>query len=183
MENNKILLDECEDDKLHRFMKAKADRNNFLVLFNLSILFKLSNLCKDLMSYIECCFPMASDSNNFLDLDLISLIKILSSSGLSIDSELQIVEAGDSWLCHNITDRGKYAKYLLSKVRLSLLSVPVLNQILTKVSSFSIDDECISIIKEALLDNKKNINLSRYFLFLSNINLRLNLFKPNTETG
>ena len=158
MKKNKVLLDESEEDKIHMFMKAQSDQNNFLILFNLSILFKLSSLCKDLKSYIECCFPMASDSNNFLDLDFVSLKKILSSSGLNIDSELEIFDAADSWLRYDMFERGKYAKYLLSKVRLSLLSVPALNQILTKLSSFSVDKDCTNVIKKALTDNKDLIS-------------------------
>ena len=177
MKNNKVSLDEGKVGRIHKFMKAKSDQNNFLVLFYLSILFKLPILRKYLMSYIELCFPMASDSKNFLYLDLVSLVKILSSSGLNIDSELQIFNAADSWLCHDIIERGKYAKYLLSKVRLSLLSVPALNKLLTKVSSFSVDDDCTNIIKEALLHNKDLIsstyNIASRYCNKSSLNITL----------
>ena len=82
---------------------------------------------------------------------------MLSSSDLNIDSDLQVFNAADSWLCHDITERRKYAKELLSKVRLPLLSIPALEQVLEKVSSFSIDDECVSIMKTILM-NKKQLN-------------------------
>ena len=56
---------------------------------------------------------MIADTVNFLELDFIIIKKILSSSGLNIDSELQVFNAADSWLCHDITERRKYAKELL----------------------------------------------------------------------
>ena len=51
---------------------------------------------------------------------------MLSSSDLNIDSELQVFNAFHSWLCHDITERRKYAKELLSKVCLPLLSTSAL---------------------------------------------------------
>ena len=84
------------------------------------------------MRFIERCFAIVAESKDFSELDFASLVKILSSSGLNIDSELQVFDAFYSWLCHDITKRSKYAKQLLSKVRISLLSVQALNKILKK---------------------------------------------------
>ena len=53
------------------------------------------------MSLIERCFPMIVDSDNFLELDFIFIKKILSSSELNINSELQVFNASDSWLSHD----------------------------------------------------------------------------------
>ena len=78
---------------------------------------------------------------------------------LHVDSELQVFDAADSWLCHDITERSKYAKSILSKVRLSLLSVPALKQVLDNVSSKY--PECSNII-EAVLNNKQQLNSTRY---------------------
>ena len=86
------------------------------------------------MSLIEQCFSMFADSEIFLELEFNYIIKIISSSGLNIDSELQVFNAADSWLSHDITERSKYAKDLLSKVRLPLLSISALKQVLNRVS-------------------------------------------------
>ena len=67
---------------------------------------------------------MIAESQNFLELDFIHVAKIISSSGLSIDSELQVLNAADGWLCHKITKRNIYANYILSRIRLQLLSDP-----------------------------------------------------------
>ena len=73
--------------------------------------------------------------------------------------------AADSWLSHDITERSKHAKDLLSMVRLPLLSIPALKQALNRVSSKY--HECANTIK-AVLVKKQQLhpfscnNTSRY---------------------
>ena len=96
---------------------------------------------------------MIFDSDNFLELGFISIKKTLSSSGLNIDLELQVFNAVDSWLCHDIIERGKFTNDLFSKVRLPLLSIPALKQILDRVSSNY--NECSHIIRAVLLKKQQ----------------------------
>ena len=152
---NKIFLKEVEDGIIKNTMKSKINIKNCLVIFHSSNIFELSTSTKVAMSLIERCFSMIVDSNNCFELDFISIKKILSSSGLNIDSELQVFNAADSWLCHDKVERSKYAKSLLSKVRLQLLSVPALNQVLDRTSSNN--HECSNIV-EAVLNSKQQVN-------------------------
>ena len=152
---NKIFLKEVEDGIIKNTMKSKIDIKNCLVIFHSSNIFELSTSTKVAMSLIERCFSMIVDSNNCFELDFISIKKILSSSGLNIDSELQVFNAADSWLCHDITERSMYAKGLLSKTRFSLLSISALKQILDRVSSNH--HECSDII-EAVLVKKQQLH-------------------------
>ena len=122
---------------------------NCLVTHHSSNIFKLSYSSKVSMNLIERFFPIIADSDNFLELDFDYIRKILSSNGLNIDSELQVFNAADSWLSHDMTERGIYAKHLLSKVRLPLLSTPALKQILDRVSSKYY--ECSNIIETVLV--------------------------------
>ena len=138
-------------------MMSKTNIKNCLVIYYSSKIFKLSILTNASMNLIERCFPLVANCNNLIELDFFSLIKILSSSELNIDSELQVFNAADSWLSHDITERSKFAKELLSEVRLSLLSIPLLKQISEKNSSFSISNECKNMIKDVLI-NKEQLN-------------------------
>ena len=117
------------------------------------------------MSFIEKYFPMYADSDNFLELDFTFIKKILSCGGLNIDSELQVFDAADSWLCHDKTERSKYAKDLLSKVRLPLLSISALKQVLQRVSSkyheWGNTIEAVLVKKQQLLPFSRNFT-SRY---------------------
>ena len=142
---------------MKKTMMSKTNIKNCLVIYYSSKIFKLSILTNASMNLIERCFPLVANCNNLIELDFFSLIKILSSSELNIDSELQVFNAADSWLSHDITERSKFAKELLSEVRLSLLSIPLLKQISEKNSSFSISNECKNMIK-AVLINKEQLN-------------------------
>ena len=157
MKANSILLDEVKEGKICKFIKARLKVNSCVVCNYSFGIFKLKTSREESMRFIERCFAIVAESKDFSELNFVSLVKILSSSGLNIDSELQVFDAFYSWLCHDITERSKYAKDLLSKVRLPLLSVHALEQILEKVSSFNIDDECVSIMKTILM-NKKQFN-------------------------
>ena len=161
MKTNKIILNAANEIETYRFIKTKNNTDS-IVFYYLSNIFKLSKLCDDSVSTIERCFPMIVEYNNFLELDFLSIRKILSNNGLNIDSELQVFNAVVSWLCYDITERRKYAIGLLPKVRLSLLSIPALKQILDKVLSYSIGSECVNIIESVLL--KKNQLKLNYFV-------------------
>ena len=154
LKTNNILLDEAKANVICKQMESKVNIKNVTILYSISQLFKLSNLLKISLSFIERCFPIVAESKNFLELDFVRVGKILSSSELNIDSELQVLIAANVWLSHNTTERSKYAKNLLIKIRLSLLSNPALNHILKTKSSFSMNTECAGIIRE-VLENKK----------------------------
>ena len=159
MKFNKILLNEIEDNNINKIMMSGTDIKNCLITYYSSNIFKLSSLIKVSMSLIERCFSMIGDSDNFLELDFITIKKILSSSELNIDSELQVFNAADSWLSHDITKRSKYAKDLLSMVRLPLLSIPALKEVLDRVSLNY--PECSQIF-ESVLVKKQQLNSTTF---------------------
>ena len=130
LKTNNILLDESKDEQICKQMENKVNVKNAIVLYYAAHRFKLSSLRNILLPCIERCFPIVAESNNFLELDFIHVAKIILSSDLNTDSELQVLRAADGWLSHNITERSKYATCILSKIRLLLLSDPALNYIL-----------------------------------------------------
>ena len=139
-------------------MEDKINVANVATHYRIANLFALLNLSQLSLCFIERCFQMVSDSTSFLELDFVSLAKILLSSNLLIDSELEVFNAADLWLSHNIIERGKFAKDLLLKIRLSLLSKHALKYLSDKKSSFSNNKECQEII------NKFSENKIGFFL-------------------
>ena len=154
-----FLLDEVNECKLHKLLVSNVDVNNCLVFYYLSNVFNNSDSSEVSAGLIERCFPMVAETNNFQELDFITLKKILSSSGLNIDSELQVFNAVDSWLCHDITRRRKYGKQLFSKVRLSLLSAAALKQMLNKKQYLCEFFKTSSL--RGFLFNKQQLNLAK----------------------
>ena len=99
---------------------------------------------------------MVIETKNFLHLDFSTVAKILDNSELDIHSEVEIFNAANIWLNHNIEERSKYAKQLLLKVRLPLLSEPALEYILDNVLSLYKNRDWVNMLKTVLVN--KSIN-------------------------
>ena len=119
-------------------IKDRINIKNVAALYYLSYVFHFPRVFKPAFQLMERCFPMLVDSKSFLELGYKSVLKILSSSNLNIDSELEVFNAVVMWLSH-LKERGKHAKNLLFTVRLSLLTISALKHVKCKYSSF-IDD-------------------------------------------
>ena len=119
-------------------------------------MFNLTELAKLALRHIERCFTIVCESQNLLELDFTLIARILHSSQLHIDSELEILEVADNWLKFNPEKRNKFAKMFLTYVRLQLLSSPALESILgeEKDSTFKKFDKCASILREFLKGKK-----------------------------
>ena len=85
----------------------------------------------------------------FLELNFSFIKKILASSELHIDSELEVLKALEMWIDFNINGRKQFAKDLLLKVRLNLLSDYALKFILEKTSLFKANNGCVALVNEA----------------------------------
>ena len=161
---NKAMFNEVADKEVYRSIEDKINLHNYTALYQISHVFKFSNTRKPPILFIERCFPIICESQKFLDLDYKYVAKILSSSYLNIDSELEVFNAVVSWL-GNSKERNKYAKHLFLNIRLTLLSVPALKFISGKISSF-IDN--LAFINEIIDEKSKGFhcinlkNTSRY---------------------
>ena len=93
---------------------------------------------------------MFADNEKFLELDLSSVAKICGSNQLLIESEIQVFYALDSWLKFDLAERKKYATYLFTKTRISLLSNHALQHMMKKKSCFNDIIECTEIVEKVL---------------------------------
>ena len=88
----------------------------------------------------SCCiyrhFAKVTETENFSQFDFVFLNKILSSSELSVSSELEIFQAANLWL--DCGDRRMFATDLLLKVRFSLLPDPLLRNL--SMTSFGLSN-------------------------------------------
>ena len=161
MKKYKFFLNDDVRNEIQNWMEDKINLNNSAALYYSS---KLFNLSKPSLWFIERCFPMFVDSHNFLELDFMSVSKILSSSGLNVDSELQVFNAADAWLSHN-KERNKHASYIYSKIRFLLLSIPARSYISNKLmrlnTDLGVNNKATLHVKEDFY-TKNNITTSRY---------------------
>ena len=98
---------------------------------------------------------------SYAKLTQVSAILKTSSSELDVTSELEVLEAADSWIAYNYEKRSTFAKDLLLRIRLPLLSDHVLRKVLrtsynTRYSSvFQRNEKCNVLAKEILQDKEK----------------------------
>ena len=118
----KLLLNDDKSDEIFRKTVKQINVENVATFYYVSSIFKISSLVKECLCYIERCFTMVAKTSSFLELDFLSIAKIVSSSNLHITSEIEVFDAIEFWLRHNIKERSKFAKRLLMKVRYLILS-------------------------------------------------------------
>ena len=102
-------------------LQKKIDFKNVATYYQIAKLFCSEGLCNKALKYIERFFTSVCETINFLELDFNRVAYIISSSGLRIDSELEILNAADNWISYDFKNRKKIAKNLLLKVRLPML--------------------------------------------------------------
>ena len=142
-------------------MKIGVNLENVATYYQLAEVFNLTNVARETSRLISSCFQAVSGSKNFLQLDFSSVIKILSSSELQVDSELEVMAAAHAWLTHNYDERIKFTEKLFTKIRISLLPDEVLKKIFSKphftrsAYVFQQNEECVRAVRKALM-NKTN---------------------------
>ena len=136
-------------------------------MYQLSTIHELPSLVEQTFNIIERCFTMLVETPNFLELDYTVLAKVLSRSELHITSELEVFNAVNAWLKYNIEERKEFAKQLLLRIRLPLLSDAALRDILNKASPFTAIDECVFIIKQ-VLERKESVVQTKPDVFCTN---------------
>ena len=153
---NKLMLNKDVQIKISDYIQDKINIKNVITLLQLAKLFKSAALSKPALYYTESCFKLLFESKNFLELDYSIVAKLLASSELNIDTEIEVSIAADKWLSYNNEERSKFTKDLLLQVRLPLLSDHALKHIIRKLSSFSKNKDCIGILND-FLNNKENV--------------------------
>ena len=102
-------------------MSSKDLKGNLVNKFNHSLnvqkvaiyhqilsMFKHKNLENVMLNYIKRCFTVVSKTNNFSELNIHYLLKILASSELHITSELEVYNAACSWVDYNYKERCEF---------------------------------------------------------------------------
>ena len=110
---------------------------------------------------------MVSETQNVLALDLSFVYKIISSSGIRLTSELEVFSAVDAWTSYNITERNKFAKELLLKVRIPLLTNHAVKSLFDTKSCFLKNKECVTILKN-VVQSKEIVFPKKYTSYYTN---------------
>ena len=150
---SKILLVKDVESNCINQIEEKIGNKNVATFYHIACIFNFTELSKLSLCHIERCFPLVCENINFKQLDFDLIAKIISSSELNTDSEIEVFNAADNWIAYNFEERSKFASRLLGKVRLNLLSVDALKSIIKCNVSFNkIDD----VLLTSVLKNNKS---------------------------
>ena len=142
-----------------KILEKKIKFENVAMYYQIAKLYKFCELRKLALRYIERFFTTVCETNNFIELDFYMVTKVLASSDLRIDSELEVLYAAEKWVKYNDEERSKHARDLLLKVRLPLLPSHVVNSILSTDLFFNKIDDCVAILNE-VSQNQNNSYLN-----------------------
>ena len=154
---NKLLLKEDILHKIHKHIERISVQNVTLV-YTLAKLYNMQYLAKVALRLFDSCFQNVVETENFLDLDLHTLDKILGSSNLNIHSEIEVSNQIIFWLKYKIEERSKFAEKLLHKVRLTLLSNYEMQHFLKSISPLGVTKELVETLKKV---NSKKVFLTK----------------------
>ena len=151
-----ILLRENYENEALKTIKRRVNIQNVATYYQIAKHFNCETLANRSFRYIELFFSIVCKTRSFLEIDFKELLMIITSSELHIDSELEVITAGDSWIKHDFENRRKYVKYLSLKIRLSMLPDNQLDSIAKMKMSLNEIDDCVVLIRE-VSQNKKSI--------------------------
>ena len=149
----------AEETEEYEYMKDKINIKNVIVFYQLASIFNSETLSQVAFDFIERFFTMVVKTKSFLELDYIYLAKLVVSSVMCKSLELEVFNAAEKWLTYKTKERVKFAKDLLLKLRLHLLTDNTLNNLLTKSSLFYKTDEGLQIFKEVLYSKDNSIRI------------------------
>ena len=147
VKSNLISLDQVKLNKICGYIH-KINENNAAMVYCLSKLFQISRLCRFSFSIMKRFFPNVIECQNFLECDFISVRRILTSSEITFSSEIQVYNAIEDWVSHNVHERTNFKQILLDKFPFQMLSFNALDYLAHKNSR--LNDVSAGIIKQVL---------------------------------
>ena len=164
---NKFLLKENNLNDVS--IEEKLSIQNVACLYKFAEVFNFQKCKKAALSFTLLRFGMITETPCFLELDCNCIKRILASSKLYADSELQVYIAVNKWLSYNYEERRKYANELIFKVRFELLSEQTLRHLINKSLSISQVEESVEILRQTISSRinfnreKSNVSFSKTF--------------------
>ena len=83
---NKVMLKEEVTIKISKYIRDRIAVKNVTTFYQVAKVYKLTSLAKLAFKYIERCFAMVAETQNFLELDYNVVEQILDSCELNLHS-------------------------------------------------------------------------------------------------
>ena len=147
---------------------ANLKLDNAFLMYEICTVFINKKAKMQALDYIERWFCFAVENKKHVDLRFGLFRKLCASSNLNTTSEMEIVNAAESWIKHNPKARSGFAVDLLKQVRLPLLSPAAINNLLREKNSFSRCKKCREYMKSAPRSVEKQLSIDPASVNLQN---------------
>ncbi|GBP51349.1 Actin-binding protein IPP [Eumeta japonica] len=121
-----------------RFLERQLDPSNALSMLSFAEIYSCSELIEHTLDYIWEHWAIVTRMEDFLDVKLASLIRILSSDKFTVESELEVVGALLRWLEHDPAARTPHCAQLMNLPHLVRLSTNTLHDIWRNVKDIGL---------------------------------------------
>ena len=128
------------------FLSQNLTVQNCLALWNLAERYSFHTLFFDIEKYVHENFQDVIQMEAFLNLQYCFVLSLVSSEGVRIEGENQILQVVILWVQHDTDNRLTYLPELLSQVRLPMISDQTLSTELDKVHDPELKIEVSRII-------------------------------------
>ncbi|XP_046992359.1 actin-binding protein IPP isoform X1 [Schistocerca americana] len=132
------------------FLKRELHTSNAVGIYRFAEGHSFEELTRFAVDFIQCHFPQVCCEEEFAELPKEDLIKFLSSELLRVDTEFQVFQAAMRWIMHDVVQRRCYVFEILSKVRLPLLSLCLLDRAISECTDSSLEVALRSIRKDLM---------------------------------
>ena len=136
-------------DVCNRFIISLISAANALSLQAFGALYGSSLLTDECTRYIGGHFEKVAKSQEFLELTLEDVVKMISSDSLDVSGEEVVYQAAMDWVLHNPAERKSMLPEILIHVRLPFVSPQYLEEVIEKDSLLKDDLFCQGLIQEA----------------------------------
>lgn len=140
------------------FLKREFHPTNCLGIMNLAEAFSCLDLSTAARTFSQRNFIEVVKQEEFLDLSIDSLLKLLSSEYICIEHEFQVFEAGLNWILHNPSERRQSLVQILECIRFPLIQPTKLFNCIETCQDFSLRIGLGKLLEE--FDPKKQRSLT-----------------------
>ena len=120
------------------FLQRELDPSNCVGIFLFAETHSCGELKRSALDYLHRNFVSLSKQEEYLQIDKSSLLRIIESEHLKVDTESFVFEAAMAWVLHDLPKRRECLGMILERIRLPLISDNYLKHYITRCENASL---------------------------------------------
>jgi actin-binding protein IPP len=135
-------------DGCSMYLCRELHASNALGILRFAEAHNCAELAESASSFINSHFPEVAEQDEILEISSQMFSRLISSEMIRVDSEFQVFAAAMRWIKHEISNRKRFVFDILANVRLSLVSVRLIETEIAQCRDMSLKIALRSILKD-----------------------------------